>query len=92
MFLSSSSPSCSIELTLEDEAALHMRPAAVLVKIASSFESEVTIEYNGQKASCKSLLQIIMLGIHAMANITVSAIGRDAQKAIKAIKEFFDSL
>jgi phosphotransferase system HPr-like phosphotransfer protein len=32
-----------------------------------------------------------MLGINALANFTVSAIGKDAQIAIKAIKDFFDS-
>ena len=84
--------SCSIQVNLEKEAALHMRPAAVLVKIASNFESDVIIEYKGLKASCKCLLEIIMLGINSMAKFTVSAIGKDAQNAINAIKAFFESL
>ncbi len=82
----------SIQVSLVNTAALHMRPAAVLVKIASNFESDVIIEYNGMKASCKSLLEIIMLGIRYMANFTVSAVGKDAQNAIKAVKDFFDKL
>lgn len=92
MNASNNYPSCSIQLSLESESALHMRPAAVLVKIASNFESEVIIEYNGLKASCKSLLDIIMLGIHSMTNFTISAVGKDAQNAINAIKDFFESL
>ena len=82
----------SIQVSLVNEAALHMRPAAVLVKIASNFESDVIIEYNELKANCKSLLEIIMLGIIPMAEFTVFAVGRDARNAIDAIKDFFESL
>ena len=57
-----------------------------------NFESDVIIEYKGLKASCKSLLEIIMLGINSMAKFTVSAIGKDAHNAINAIKAFFESL
>lgn len=92
MGMSTNFPCCSIQVSLENEVALHMRPAAVLVKIASNFESDVIIECNGSKASCKSLLDIIMLGIHSMTSFTVSAIGKDAQSAINAIKDFFDKL
>ncbi|MFA6291219.1 MAG: HPr family phosphocarrier protein [Victivallales bacterium] len=92
MEMSSNYPCCSIQVSLENESSFHMRPAAVLVKIASNFESDVIIEYKGLKASCKSLLELIMLGINSMANFTVSAIGKDAQNAINAISDFFEGL
>ncbi len=83
---------CSIQVMLAAAAGMHMRPAAMLVKIARKFDSEVTLEHNCENANAKSLLGVIMLGLRAGAEFTVFANGRDAPKAIRAIKEYFSRL
>ena len=85
-------PTCSAEVILDKIVAMHIRPVSQLVKISRQFEAYVFIEYNNRKADAKSLLDIITLGIPAGARFTISAIGNDASKAIRAIKDFFKRL
>ncbi len=37
------------ELTVNSSTGLHARPATLLVKKASSFKSDLSIEFNGKK-------------------------------------------
>lgn len=76
-------------MVLEDQGTLYMRPAAMLTKIANQFESEVVLEHGKGRANGKSLLEIITLGVSTGADFRVLASGRDAAKAIQAIKVFF---
>ena len=49
----------SKKFTVQNEQGLHMRPAGVLAKAVTKFESDVTIVYNDKKINAKSLLNII---------------------------------
>ena len=46
----------SKEVIVNNGTGLHARPATLLVKKASSFKSDVSIEFNGKKANVKSLI------------------------------------
>lgn len=79
-------------LVLADPAGLHLRPAAAIADIASQFDADVRLEYDGRQANGKSLLSMCMLAPVAGARLTVSAVGRDAQTAIRAIEDVFARL
>ena len=49
------------EVSVKNSSGLHARPATLLVKKASSFKSDVSIEYNGKKANVKSLIGVLSL-------------------------------
>ena len=49
----------SKKFVVQNEQGLHMRPAGVLAKAVTKFESDVTIIYNDKKINAKSLLNII---------------------------------
>lgn len=83
---------CSTDVILANIVAMHMRPVSVLVRISRQFESEVFVEYMNKKANGKSLLDIVMLGIPGGAKFSISAIGSDASRAIREIKNFFKRL
>jgi phosphoenolpyruvate---glycerone phosphotransferase subunit DhaM len=79
-----SAHSRTIELTNAD--GLHARPAAELVKLASTFPQKVTV--NGTDA--KSLLAIMSLGLTKGATVEIASEdpdGRDAVEAIAALAE-----
>lgn len=82
---------CSIQVMLA-APGMHMRPAAMLAQIAQQFEADVTVQHNHKKANCKSLLDIVMLGIRAGTQFTVFAKGQDAHKAVRSIKNYFNRL
>lgn len=51
------------EVLVKNSTGLHARPATLLVKKASSFKSDVSIEFNGRKANVKSLIGVLSLGV-----------------------------
>lgn len=73
---------------ITDPVGLHARPASVIVTTASKFKlSEITISENGKSGNLKSIMNVMALGIKQGAEITVEAIGPDADEAIIAIEE-----
>ncbi|MDU2665112.1 MAG: HPr family phosphocarrier protein, partial [Clostridium perfringens] len=42
------------EVIVKNSTGLHARPATLLVKKASAFKSDISLEYNGKKANVKS--------------------------------------
>jgi len=82
----------STELIISDPAGLHMRSAASIVNTAKKYDADVSIEHNGKSVNGKSLLAICLLAAHTGARLTVSAVGRDARAAIRAMEGGFEGL
>ena len=76
-----------VKLKLLNEEGMHARPAGVLVKQVSKFQSKIELSYNGKTANAKSLLSIMSLGLTANAEFTAKAEGNDAELALKSIAE-----
>jgi phosphocarrier protein len=79
------------ELTITNKYGLHSRPASELVKIASQFDADIKLHYNGQDANAKSILGIMVLAIEPGAEIEISAEGKDEEEALKAIEELINN-
>ena len=82
----------SKDVVVNNGTGLHARPATLLVKKASSFKSDVSIEFNGKKANVKSLIGVLSLGVTKGANITVLASGDDEALAVEEIANLIASL
>ena len=82
----------SKEVVVNNGTGLHARPATLLVKKASSFKSDVSIEFNGKKANVKSLIGVLSLGVTKGANITVPASGDDEALAAEEIAKLIETL
>ena len=82
----------SKEVIVNNGTGLHARPATLLVKKASSFKSDVSIEFNGKKANVKSLIGVLSLGVTKVANITVTASGDDETLAAEEIAKLIETL
>ena len=78
----------SKEVVVNNGTGLHARPATLLVKKASSFKSDVSIEFNGKKANVKSLIGVLSLGVTKGANIT----GDDEALAAEEIAKLIETL
>jgi phosphocarrier protein len=64
---------------------LHMRPSNKFVKLASEFQSDVTVYHDGRKANGKSMLEMTMLAAECGSTIEIEASGPDAEQALNAL-------
>ena len=83
--------SAGVEKTvfIRGDLGLHARPAAKLAQTAQQFESQVTLEYEGQTADAKSILDILSLAAGRGASLVLRCDGEDAARAAEAIAEVF---
>ncbi|ACD23004.1 HPr family phosphocarrier protein [Clostridium botulinum] len=82
----------SKEVIVKSSSGLHARPATLLVKKASGFKSDVSIEYNGKKANVKSLIGVLSLAVTKDAAIKISASGDDEALAVEELVSLVQSL
>jgi len=80
------------EVVVKNSTGLHARPATLLVKKASSFKSEVTIEFNGKKANAKSLIGVLSLGVTKGSTVSVIAVGDDEGYAAEEMVKLIESI
>ena len=80
------------EVVVKNGSGLHARPATLLVKKASGFKSDVSIEYNGKKANVKSLIGVLSLAVTKDATIKVVASGDDEALAVEEIVKLVENL
>lgn len=70
-----------------NKLGLHARAAALLVQKASSFDSEVFIEFNGQEVNAKSILGVMMLAVAKGDVMTVRVEGDDEIEAYESLEK-----
>jgi phosphocarrier protein HPr len=73
------------EATIVNRDGLHARPAARIVRLASSFNSEVELAKDGVGVNGKSIMGVMMLAAECGASIVLRAEGEDAEQAVDAI-------
>lgn len=79
------------KLSILNKLGIHARPAAQFVRVASRFESDVTVEKDDESVDGKSIMGLMMLAVGWGAEITVSAEGPDEEETIKALEELIQS-
>lgn len=80
------------EVIVKNSTGLHARPATLLVKKASAFKSDISLEYNGKKANVKSLIGVLSLGVSKDSNVKVIASGDDEALAAEEIAKLIENL
>jgi phosphocarrier protein HPr len=78
-------------VTIRNRAGMHARPAALLVKTASSFESQIFIEKDAERVNGKSIMGVITLGATYGTELKIIADGHDEVQALDAIENLFEN-
>lgn len=73
-------------VTLRNKMGLHSRPAGAFVRVASGFQSQVTLTHRGKQADGKSILSVMALGAGHGALILIQAAGHDSALAVAALR------
>ncbi|HHT65495.1 MAG: HPr family phosphocarrier protein [Caldicoprobacterales bacterium] len=79
------------EFIIENEAGLHARPAAMLIKEASRFQSDILVIRGNKTGNAKSLLSILALGVFKGTRVTVRIDGSDEIAAMYKISKLIES-
>ncbi len=75
-------------ITIKLSSGLEARPIAMLVQIASQFESSIYVEGQTRKVNAKSIMGMMTMGLNAGEQITVIADGADEEAAISQLEAF----
>ena len=78
-------------VTIRNRAGMHARPAALLVKTASGFSSQIFIEKDSERVNGKSIMGVITLGATYNTPLKIIADGPDEAQAVDAIERLFAS-
>jgi phosphocarrier protein HPr len=75
------------EATIVNQEGLHARPAAKIVRLASTFDSEIELFKDGMAVNGKSIMGVMMLAAECGSSILIRADGPDAEKAVDALSQ-----
>lgn len=73
------------EAVIRLENGLEARPIALLVQVASQFDSTVYLEYGDKRVNAKSIMGMMTLVLVAGDKVMVTADGEDENEAVDAI-------
>ncbi len=79
------------DFVIGNEFGMHARPAALFVRCASRFVSEVDVIKDGIEVSGKSIMGLLTLEGHQGSIITLRIAGKDAAEAMAALAELIAS-
>jgi dihydroxyacetone kinase phosphotransfer subunit len=80
-------PDASVRLTLVNPQGLHARPAAQIATAVGALAADVAVEAFGRRADAASSLELMTLAAGQGTEITVSATGADAERAVATVTE-----
>lgn len=78
-------------ITIQIASGLEARPVALLVQVASQYESKIYVEAGDVKVNAKSIMGMMTLGLNSGESVVVSAEGADEQAAIENIEKYLSS-
>ena len=76
---------------VRNQPGIHARPAALFVRKAAEFRSEVMVALGELEVNGKSIMGVMMLAAEAGAELRISARGPDAEEAVEALVRLIES-
>ena len=79
------------KIRVKNDLGLHTRPATSIVKLLQHVKSDVLFTYKRETVNAKSVLSILMLGVHKNATVTITVDGDDAEETMAKILNAFEN-
>ncbi|MBQ2320206.1 MAG: HPr family phosphocarrier protein [Lachnospiraceae bacterium] len=79
------------KMKIQLQNGLEARPVAVLVQVASQYNSSIYVEYENRKVNAKSIMGMMTLGLIAGEEVVVSANGDDEETAMSDIEKYLST-
>lgn len=78
-------------ITIQIPSGLEARPVALLVQVASQYDSQIHVEVEGKRVNAKSIMGMMTLGLESGEKVTVEAAGADEEKAMQEIEKYLSA-
>jgi len=85
----SEAKTASREVTVTNKLGVHARPAALFVRIANKYASDITVEKDGEQVNGKSIMGLMMLAAGQGSKLILIAEGSDAEAAVRELEALF---
>jgi phosphocarrier protein HPr len=72
---------------ITNKNGLHARPAAEIVKLASRYQSDITLVRDDLEVNGKSIMGVMMLAAEFGSSLLLRAAGPDAEQAVSALSD-----
>ncbi len=79
------------ELVMKDFSRLDASPAAMLVQLASKFDSSVYVDQEEKRTNAKSIMGVMILNFAAGTKAKVTVDGPDETDALAEIEKFLEA-
>ena len=76
------------EITIRLENGLEARPVALLVQVASQYDSSVYLETSDKRVNAKSIMGMMSLGLDIGEKVNVVVDGADEKAALEGIENY----
>ncbi|MDA1044739.1 MAG: HPr family phosphocarrier protein [Verrucomicrobia bacterium] len=76
---------------IRNEFGMHIRPASIFVKVASSFEADLTVEKDGNEVPGKSIFGLMTLEAAYGSTLNLTANGADAKAMLDRLEALVES-
>ncbi|NLJ40694.1 MAG: HPr family phosphocarrier protein [Clostridiales bacterium] len=78
------------EYTIRDRLGIHARPASMITKKASMFESKIELQHKGKTIDMKRIFSLMSLAIKYNDCVKVTIWGKDEEEAYGELVKLFD--
>lgn len=81
------------ELVVQNKMGVHARPAAMIVRVANTYEGDVWVEKDGEEVNGKSIMGLMMLAAGQGSKLVFRVDGppADAARMLKDLSKLFDN-
>ncbi len=76
------------DIKIKLSGGLEARPIAVLVQVASQYDSTVYLQIDNKKVNAKSIMGMMSLGLNSGEEVTVMVDGADEKEALENIEKY----
>jgi len=81
----------SRNIEIINKLGMHARAAAKLVKLATTFNSDIDIQKDSRRVNAKSIMGVMMLAASKGSTITIHAEGSDAENSLDALEQLINN-
>ncbi len=75
-------------ITIELETGLEARPVAMLVQVASRYDSSIYVECESRRVNAKSIMGMMTLSLFPGEEVVVTVDGADEERAMEGIEKY----
>ena len=81
----------SKEIIVTRNGGLKEQDAALFIRNANEYQSQIRIRLGEKSVNAKSLLGVLSMGVRHGAVLTVTAEGPDEEDAVNALRRYFEA-